>query len=283
VWDAIWAQLDANPAARERVVTQSVVFLDEYFGALPSYYHWAWRTLRVDRDGFSAAHIHLPRGLFFESGQIVSSTRLEEILREHPADWKACTVAGEQDSPPEIRITPDATHPVLKEIGRSLYAYECAVQLQNRRLQLLGIGVGGAIATNPQAGGHIGFVECGAAASDTGVMLVRTAPSTRNANRDDFLLHNGDGPATFEPALHAVTQGIGSILSASHLLMAAWGQTKRAAVERMLLGTPGPLNPAAWVQTHQRVTVCLDPAAFGTLPQAVLHERGWEVEFQSSA
>jgi glucosamine-6-phosphate deaminase len=147
------------------------------------------------------------------------------------------------------------------------------------RLQLLGIGVGGAIKTDPDAGCHIGFVECGAAAEDTGTMLVRLAPSTIEANKDDFLLVNADGDVLLEPSHYAVTQGISTILSAAELLMMAWGRSKQQAVERMFLEAPGPKNPAAWIQRHPNVTVFLDRAALGTLDPVVLEAGGWSVRF----
>lgn len=278
VWEWIWAHLD-DAGVRERLVQEDIVFLDEYFGAYPSYYHWAWRNLRVGCGGFHPDHVKLPRGIFYELGQIVSSHRLDAILRETTGEWEARTEPGEDGNPPEVWIRLDASHPVLQEIRHALDYYESVVQLHCNRLQLLGIGVGGAIAVNPQAGGHIGFVECGAAAGGTSTMLVRTAPSTQEANRPDFELTGADGPVTLEPARYAVTQGISSILSAGALLLAAWGAGKCAAVQRMLLGTPGPLNPAAWVQTHSHVTVVIDAAAYGCRDAAELRERGWEVEF----
>lgn len=269
VWNAIWDQLKIDPAARERVVTQAVVFLDEYFGAFPSFYHWAWRNLRVGSDGFAPSLVRVPRGMFFEDGRVVTSTRLEEILRQAPADWEAHTVAGEDAQPPEIRIRPEATHPMLRKIRLELNDYEQAVRQLRWRLQLVGIGVMG----------HLGFVEGGGAARDTRTMVVRLATSTQKVNAPDFELMDADGKTVqFEPARHAITMGIDTILSAEALLLAAWGADKRSAVESMFIGTPGPLNPAAWVQNHPNVSVFLDQAVYGTLSRAALHDRGWEVE-----
>ncbi len=280
VWKTIWERL-SGPRSEEKLAftARNVVFLDEYFGAYPAYYHWAWRNLRVDTGGFAPERVFAPRGCFFEDGRLVASSRLEEILNDWPDDWTACTTPGEEGTPPEVRIQTQAEHPVLVKIRQTLEDYDQLVRDQGARLQLLGIGVGGAVARDEAAGGHIGFVEYGAADPDSRTMLVRMAASTRRANRDDFLLHNADGAVALEPSTFAVTQGISTILSAGRLMMMAWGASKREAVARMFLGAPGPKNPAAWVSTHKAATVFLDRGAFGELDRRRLEERGWSVEF----
>jgi len=167
---------------------------------------------------------------------------------------------------------------VLSEIRESMLNYDMRVRERGSRLQLLGVGVGGAIDRDQRAGGHIGFVEYGGAAGDSTTMLVRLASSTAQANLADFDLHSADGPASLEPANFAVTQGISTILSAGELLMMAWGESKSKAVERMFYGEPSPQNPAAWVQRHENVTVFLDRKAFRGLDVYQLGKRGWSVE-----
>ncbi len=247
---------------------------------MASYYRWAYQNLRIGQPvGFEPTNVFVPRGCFYFDDQIVSSTRLDSILRAHPDQWEARTEPGEDGIPPEIRIKQNGAHPLLQQIRDALENYEVLVQQYSERLQILGIGIGGAIESNPQAGGHIGFVECGAAAEDSTTMLVRLAASTLKANASDFAFRDEDGqPITFEPARFAITQGIRSVLSAGAIMLLAWGKKKQAAVERLLLGTPGPQNPAAWLQTHDDVTVFVDADAFGTLDPAALKRRGWKVE-----
>jgi glucosamine-6-phosphate deaminase len=60
---------------------------------------------------------------------------------------------------------------------------------------------------------------------------------------------------------HAVTQGIGTILEARHLLKLATGARKAEAVAAALTGPVTPDCPASAVQAHPRVTVVLDAAA----------------------
>lgn len=281
VWAWVWDILGVKPEARQAVVQQPVVFLDEYFGPYPSYHHWAWRNLRVGTGGFGPEKVHVPRGCFFENDRVVTSARLDEILADDHFrdDWNAETVPGEDENPPEIRIKDTAEHELLAEIRSTLHDYDTIARGFDQRLQLLGIGVGGAIDMDTDAGGHIGFVEYGAAARDTKTMLVRLAPSTIDANEDDFVLSNADGDASLEPSHYAVTQGISTILSAGELLLMAWGESKQLAVERMFLGAPSEKNPAGWVQDHPNVTVFVDRGAIGDLDLDQLEKREWSVDF----
>jgi hypothetical protein len=50
----------------------------------------------------------------------------------------------------------------------------------------------------------------------------------------------------------------------------------------MFLGTPGPKNPAAWVQRHPNATVFLDRPAFGELDEALLEDGDWSVTFHDA-
>jgi len=279
VWSYIWAKLASQESERKMAfVDRPILFLDEYFGAYPSYYHWAHRTLRVGRGGFASHNVYTPRGCFFEFDRVVDSDRLFEILSENQDQWAAETDIGEDGVPPEIRINQDVDHPLLRKVRQSLADYDQLVRQHEDRLQLLGIGVGGAIETDPRAGGHIGFVEYGAASRASKTMLVRMASSTNRANAADFQLANEDGGVVLQPAEYAVTQGISTILSAAELLLMAWGESKSKAVERMLFGEPSPYNPAAWIQHHDDVTVFADQAALGEISLSDLEHRGWVTE-----
>lgn len=269
VWASVWQKLARRPEAARKLVQRKIAFLDEYFGSFPCYHHWAWRNLCIGRGGFPAELVSVPRGCFYEGNRIVTSARLDAILTETTEQWTAMTEPGEDGELPEIHIKDTATHPVLCQIRDSMAAYDHFVRALPNRLQILGVGVKG----------HIGFVERGAATRDTGVLLAKLASSTLKANEEDFRFRNSDGEdVSLEPAHYAITQGIGTVLSAGHLLMLAWGAKKHAAVERMLLHDPGAQNPAGWIQEHEHVTVIVDAAAFGGLNESDLAARGFRVE-----
>jgi 6-phosphogluconolactonase/glucosamine-6-phosphate isomerase/deaminase len=258
-----------------------IFFLDEYFGAAPLYHAYARQHLRAgQRLGFRADNIWVPRGCFFTSastgGKLVDSDMLDRILKQTKGEWEERTEPGEDGNPPEIYIRPEASHPVLREIRQSNRAFDERVRTSGAaRIALLGLGTSG----------HIGFVERGAAPAangdiaGSGVMLVRLSPSTLDANAADFSLTNGDGAVVeLERPRYAITQGIGTILSAGELVLAAHGAKKYNAVRRMLLEEPGPQNPAGFVQRHHTLRVFLDREALGEIHPQELQDRGFEVE-----
>lgn len=113
-------------------------------------------------------------------------------------------------------------------------------------LQLVGIG----------SNGHLGFNEPGSPL-DGRSRVVELALSTR---RDNARYFGGDVAAV---PTHAVTQGIGTVLEARHVLLIARGPTKAAALRAALTGPVDPLLPASALQRHPAVSVVADHAALG--------------------
>lgn len=106
--------------------------------------------------------------------------------------------------------------------------------------QILGIG------TN----GHIGFNEPGSSlASRTRITML-----TDETRRDNASYFSGldDVPR------HSISQGIGTILEARHLVLLAFGPRKAPAVAAALEGPVTSSCPASAIQLHSSVTVFLD-------------------------
>ncbi|MBU6216007.1 MAG: glucosamine-6-phosphate deaminase [Acidobacteria bacterium] len=114
-------------------------------------------------------------------------------------------------------------------------------------LQLLGIG----------RNGHLGFNEPGTP-FDTTTHVVTLSDTTRADNARFF-------PTPEAVPTHAVTQGLGTIRRARHLLLAATGAAKADAVAAALEGPLDVSCPASALRLHPRVTVVLDRAAAGAL------------------
>jgi hypothetical protein len=75
-----------------------------------------------------------------------------------------------------------------------------------------------------------------------------------------------DNAAYVDPVpTHAITQGLGTILEAGHLVLLALGAAKAEAVAAALTGPVTPDCPASVVQRHPHVTVVLDAAAASVL------------------
>jgi glucosamine-6-phosphate deaminase len=117
-------------------------------------------------------------------------------------------------------------------------------------LQLLGIGTDG----------HIGFNEpCSSLASRTRIKTL-----TRQTREDNARFF--DTPD--EVPHHVITQGIGTILDARHLVLLATGEAKAEAVALAVEGPLSALVPASALQLHPHATVVVDEAAASKLKLA---------------
>ena len=115
-------------------------------------------------------------------------------------------------------------------------------------VQILGIG----------RNGHLAFNEPGAAL-DSRTRVETLTEDTRRANERFF-------PSLQDVPTHCLTQGLGTILEARHLLLIARGTEKAEALARALTGPVGTDCPASVLQTHGRVTVLADDDAASLLP-----------------
>ena len=110
-------------------------------------------------------------------------------------------------------------------------------------LQVLGIG----------SDGHLAFNEPGSSLSSR----TRIKTLTRRTREDNARFFT----SLDEVPRHVVTQGLGTILDARHLLLLATGEAKAAAVAAAVEGPVTASCPASVLQLHARVTVVLDAAA----------------------
>jgi glucosamine-6-phosphate deaminase len=117
-------------------------------------------------------------------------------------------------------------------------------------VQLLGIG----------GNGHIGFNEPGSSLSS----LTRVKTLTEQTRRDNsrFFERPEDVPR------HVITQGLGTIGRAQHLLLTASGPGKADAVAAAVEGPLTASCPASVLQVHPHATVVVDEAAAAKLERA---------------
>ena len=131
-------------------------------------------------------------------------------------------------------------------------------------LQLLGIG----------ATGHLGFNEPGS--SFGSLTRVKTLTQQTRADNARFFDSLDDVP------LHCVTQGLGTILRARHLVLLAFGAHKAEALAAAVEGPVTSSLPGSAIQLHEHVTVVVDePAATGLANadyyrHAQLHKPAWQ-------
>jgi glucosamine-6-phosphate deaminase len=137
--------------------------------------------------------------------------------------------------------------------------YEAAIQAAGGvDLQILGIGTDG----------HIGFNEPGSSFAS----LTRVKTLTRQTREDNarFFDSPDDVPR------HCITQGLGTILRAGHLVLLAFGEGKADAVAGAVEGPLTAMVPGSAVQLHPHATVVVDEAAGSRLRLAEYYRETWE-------
>ena len=106
--------------------------------------------------------------------------------------------------------------------------------------------------------GHIGFNEPSSSlASRTRIKTLATQTRIDNAR-----FFGGD---VDQVPTHCITQGLGTIMDARHVVLVASGHGKAEAVHQLAEGPVSAMWPATILQHHPHVTVLLDEAAAGRL------------------
>ncbi len=139
----------------------------------------------------------------------------------------------------------DGPDGLATDIPAACVAYESAIQAAGGvDLQILGIGTDG----------HIAFNEPGSSlASRTRIKTLTGQTRVDNAR---FFGNDLDAVPT-----HCLTQGLGTIMEARHVVLVATGRGKAEAVHHLVEGAVSALWPATILQHHPHVTVLLDEAA----------------------
>jgi glucosamine-6-phosphate deaminase len=137
------------------------------------------------------------------------------------------------------------------DIPAACSAYEKAILAAGGvDLQLLGIGTDG----------HVAFNEPGSSLASRTRVKTLTA-QTREDNARFF-------GSVDEVPRHVLTQGLGTISDARHLVLVATGERKADAVRQMVEGPVSASCPASVLQLHRHATVLLDDAAASRLTLA---------------
>jgi len=136
--------------------------------------------------------------------------------------------------------------------------YDAEVRRAGVDVQLLGVG------TN----GHVGFNEPGSSLGSR----TRVKTLTAQTRRDNARFFGDDVEAV---PRHVVTQGIGTILAARHLVLLAWGAHKADAVAQLVEGPVTAMVPASALQLHPHATVVVDEDAGARLRLAEYYRETW--------
>jgi len=177
----------------------------------------------------------------------------------HPESYRA-VITREVVEP--LGLTPSLVHVPGDDGGPVEGAgerYEAAIAAAGGvDLQVLGIG----------RTGHIGFNEPGSSlASATRVKTLTEQTRIDNAR----FFHSLD-----EVPRHCLTQGLGTILRARHLLLFAFGEAKAGAIAGAVEGPVSSSLPGSAIQLHPLVTVIVDEAAASQLEHADYYRFAWD-------
>lgn len=170
------------------------------------------------------------------------------IAPGHPESYRAVidreVVVPLGLDPARVRV-PDGSVDGIEHAGQD---YEAAIrEAGGIELQILGIGTDG----------HIGFNEPGSSfASLTRVKTLTQQTRTDNARFFDSI---------DQVPRHCITQGLGTILRARHIVLLAFGEGKAEAVAGAVEGPLTASLPGSAVQLHPHATVIVDEAAASRL------------------
>lgn len=166
----------------------------------------------------------------------------------HPESYRA-TIARELTD--ALGIAADRVHgpdPTPDGLPTAGERYEAALEAAGGvDVQVLGIG----------GDGHLAFNEPGSSLASRTRMKTLTEQTRRDNAR--FFGSVDDVPR------HVLTQGLGTILRARHLLLLATGPGKAAALAAAVEGPLTASCPASVLQLHPHVTVLADGPAAGAL------------------
>ncbi|MFC9771305.1 MULTISPECIES: glucosamine-6-phosphate deaminase [unclassified Pseudarthrobacter] len=145
------------------------------------------------------------------------------------------------------------------DIPAACDAYEAAIaDAGGVDLQLLGVGTDG----------HIGFNEPGSSfASRTRIKSLIEQTRKDNAR---FFSSLADVPH------HVITQGLGTIMDARHVILIATGAQKAQAVRDFVEGPVAAICPASVLQFHPHATVLVDEAAASALKLADFYRHTYD-------
>jgi glucosamine-6-phosphate deaminase len=178
------------------------------------------------------------------------------LPRSHPESYHSVIRREFTDDVDLERV--DGPNGEAQDIPAEAARYEAAIAAAGGvDVQLLGIGTDG----------HLGFNEPGSSlASRTRVKTLTRQTRTDNARFFDSI---DDVPR------HVLTQGLGTILEAGHLVLIATGEGKAAAVASAVEGPVAAFCPASILQLHPRATVVVDEAAAMRLRLADYYREAW--------
>ncbi|GAA3317301.1 glucosamine-6-phosphate deaminase [Arthrobacter ramosus] len=193
---------------------------------------------------------HCDAGLSFADAEAFTLDEYLGLPPDHPESYRS-VIRREFTDNVDLRDT--AVHSIdgqAKDPEAEATRFDTAIQAAGGvDIQILGIGTDG----------HIGFNEpMSSLASRTRIKTL--TKQTRLDNARFF-------PSLDDVPYHVLTQGLGTIREARHLLLIGLGQAKARAVAAAAEGPVTAACPASALQLHPHATVLIDTPAASQLEQ----------------
>ncbi|WP_147918785.1 glucosamine-6-phosphate deaminase [Ruania zhangjianzhongii] len=184
------------------------------------------------------------------------------LAAEHPQRYRnviETEFTGRVDIRAEAVQGPDG---LGEDIPAACRAYEDAIAAAGGvDLQILGIGTDG----------HIAFNEPGSSLASR----TRIKTLTRQTRLDNARFFDDD---LEQVPTHCLTQGLGTIMTAKHLVLVATGAHKAEAIHHLVEGSVSAMWPATIMQHHPHATVLVDGAAASRLQLADYYRETYETK-----
>jgi glucosamine-6-phosphate deaminase len=198
------------------------------------------------------ARRHAEEGLSFARARAFMLDEYVGLAADHPERYRnviETEIASRVDFADGAVQGPDG---LAEDLVAACAAYEQAiVDAGGVDLQLLGIGTDG----------HIAFNEPGSSLASR----TRIKTLTEQTRADNARFFGGD---VEQVPQHCLTQGLGTIMQARHVVLLATGRQKAEAVHQLVEGPVSAMWPATILQHHPHVTVLVDNAAASRLQLA---------------
>jgi glucosamine-6-phosphate deaminase len=235
--DAIEALLRRKPGAVLGLATGS--------SPLPIYDELA---ARHERDGLDFSQVH--------------AFALDEYVGLEPGHPESYREVIRREFTSRVNVSPENVHSpdgAAADLPAACQSYEDLMHsLGGVDLQILGVGTDG----------HIGFNEPGSSLASR----TRIKSLIEQTRRDNARFFN----SLAEVPHHVVTQGLGTILEARHVLLVATGAQKAQAVRDFVEGPVAAICAASVLQFHPHATILVDEAAASSLKLADFYRHTYD-------
>ncbi|MBC7550883.1 MAG: glucosamine-6-phosphate deaminase [Cellulomonas sp.] len=195
---------------------------------------------------------HKENGLSFARAKAFMLDEYVGLPVDHPERYRNVIEAefvGRVDFGPHAVRGPDG---LAENLAASCAEYDDAITaVGGVDLQILGIGTDG----------HVAFNEPGSSLASR----TRIKTLTEQTRADNARFFGGD---VDQVPQHCLTQGLGTIMRARHIMLIATGRAKADAVHQLVEGPVSAMWPGTILQHHPHVTVLVDNAAASRLQLA---------------